>query len=92
MIYTAPIFKKFEPANQISVKKSYIKYYENLTNSLADARSETDRWTGSPHNKLFFHFAKNATVYELHFQDITALLYMFLVYQNLHYTSPKNCR
>jgi len=42
----APIFMKFKAANQLSVKKSYIKYYENLTNSLAaDARSQTDRQT-----------------------------------------------
>jgi len=34
---------KFKAANQLSVKNSYIKYYENLTNSLAaDARSQTD--------------------------------------------------
>jgi hypothetical protein len=29
MISIVPIFIKFKPANQISVKKSYIKYYEN---------------------------------------------------------------
>jgi hypothetical protein len=95
MISTAPIFMKFQPANQLSVKKSYIKYYENLTCSLAaDTRSQTDRWTGSPHNKFFFHFVKDAKVYELRFKDITVLLvmYMFLVYQNLYFTSHKNCR
>jgi len=55
---------------------------------------QTDRQTGYPHNKFFFHFVKNAKVYELHFKDITVLLvmYMFLVYENLHYISLKNCR
>jgi hypothetical protein len=100
MIATAPTFIKFKPANQLSVKKSYITYHENLTNSLAaDARSQADRWTGSPHNKFFFHCVKNAKVYELHFKDITVLLVMYMlcyvllsVYQNLQYTSHKvNC-
>jgi hypothetical protein len=43
MISTAPIFMKLKPTNQLSVKKFYNKYYENLTNSLvADARLQMD--------------------------------------------------
>jgi len=55
MPFTMLIFTKLTPARQLFVKNCYTIFHENMTNGLvSDTRSQSERWTWSPHKMFFF--------------------------------------